>query len=138
LHHRHEWRPLFYLRAEYNWVKNMINKGHRVFFLCSNNTPTDVWATSFYKKMGVKAKTNVKCAETSELLVFGDMVVQIYIPPEIGSSLHNAFMKAKSMEEIDVPSLIKNVFEKKIEIRVVINKDINLAEQIVSQTVSKF
>ena len=116
LHHNHEWRPLFYLRAEYNWVKKTIESGHRIFFLCSGSTPADIWATNFYRKMGVNAKTGAKCAETCEIVIFGDTVVQIFVPPEISSRLHSAFEKAKGVRDIDIPSLINNVFEKKLDI----------------------
>ena len=138
LHHNHEWRPLFYLRAEYNWVKNTIESGHRIFFLCSGSTPADIWATNFYRKMGVNAKTGVKCAETCEIVIFGDVVIQVFVPPEISSRLHASFEKSKGIREMDIPSLISNVFEKKIDIKVVINKDKALADQIIQQTVSKF
>ena len=138
MHHNHEWRPLFYMRAEYNWITNLKDKGHDIVFLCSNSTPTDIWATNFYKKMGVKAKTGARCAETSDLLVFGDMVIQIFIPPELSSNLNNSFSKAKSVSDIDVPLLINKVFEKKVDIKVVINKDLKLAKQIISNTLSKF
>ncbi len=138
LHHNHEWRPLFYLRAEYNWVKKAIESGHRIFFLCSGSTAADSWATSFYRKMGVKAKTGVKCAETCEIVVFGDIVVQIFVPPEIGSRLHNSFEKAKGISDLEIPGLIANVFEKKIDLKVVINKDKALADQIAGQTISRF
>ena len=138
VHHNHEWRPLFYMRAEYNWMKKLIEKGHRVYFLCADSTASDNWAASFYKKMGVKMKTNAKCSETCELMVFGDMVVQIYIPPELQKNLDNAFKKSKSVSDVDVPWLISNVFEKKTDIKVVINKDAKIAEQIIGQTVARF
>jgi len=138
VHHNHEWRPLFYMRAEYNWIKKLIEKGHRAFFLCAESTPSDSWASLFYKKMGAKMKTNVRCAETCEIVVFGDTVVQVYIPPELQKNLHQAFQKAKSVSEIDIPWLISNVFEKKTDIKVVINKDAKIAEQIINQTVAKF
>jgi len=138
VHHNHEWRPLFYMRAEYNWIKKMIESGNKVFFLCSNSTATDNWSMGFYKKMGVKAKTGVKCAETCELVVFGDMVIQIFIPPELSAKLHSAFEKSKTVSEIDIPWLIGNVFEKKIDIKIVVNKDKSLAEQIIHQTEARF
>ncbi|MBW3022934.1 hypothetical protein KY308_02435, partial [Candidatus Woesearchaeota archaeon] len=138
VHHNHEWRPVFYMRAEYNWMKKLADKGHKAYFLCANSTPADSWAASFYRKMGVKMKTNVKCAETCEIVVIGDKVVQIYVPTELQKNLDLAFKKAKSVSEVDVPWLISNVFEKKTDIKVVINKDAKIAEQIISQTVSKF
>lgn len=42
------------------------------------------------------------------------------------------------MNEIDYAMLIKNIFEKEAEIKVVINKDKTLASQIKKQTLAKF
>src|SRR3989338_533868 len=138
VHHNHEWRPLFYMRAEYNWIKKLISRQNKVYFLCANSTATDSWSAAFYRKMGVKMKTNVRCAETCEIVVFGDTIVQIYVPPELQKSLHQVFNKAKNVADIDVRWLISNVFEKKTDIKVVVNKDAKIAEQIINQTVSRF
>ncbi|MFH1248961.1 MAG: hypothetical protein V1660_02310 [archaeon] len=137
-HHSHEWRPIFYLRAEYNWMRQLAKMGHKVFTLCSGDCAIDRWASKFYNKLGGNVKLGVRCAETSEIMVFGDLVIQIYIPLELKNKLDNAFAKAIGVDEIDCNSMIKEIFEKDAQIKVVINKDKVLASQISRQTLSKF
>lgn len=138
VHHAHEWRPVFYLRAEYNWIKQLRKLGHKVFTLCSGNSEIDKWSAQFYRSIGGNIRLEEKYAETSEIMVFSDLVIQIYIPLELRESLDKEFKKIKSIEEVNYASLIKNIFEKETEIKVVINKDKNLASQIKKQTLARF
>ncbi|MFH0831467.1 MAG: hypothetical protein V1886_01200 [archaeon] len=138
VHHSHEWLPLFYLRAEYNWVKQLNKLGHRIFTLCSGNSVIDRWAADFYRSIGGNIQLGEKCAETCEIMVFSDLVIQLYIPLELGESLDKEFRKINRIENVNYASLIKNVFEKETEIKVVVNKDKNLASQIKKQTLAKF
>lgn len=137
-HHCHEWRPLFYLRAEYNWVKKLRKLGHKTYTLCAGNQFTDKWSKNFYEKAGAKIKLNAKISETSDTLIFGDLVIQIYIPLELKQALKKELKKIKSLEDIKPVKLISNIFEKKSQIKVIINKDEKLAEELKNQTLSKF
>jgi hypothetical protein len=137
-HHYHEWRPMFYLRAEYNWVRNLIDKGHRVYTLCSGESVLDIWAAKFYNSIGGKVKIGQRVAEPADVIVFGDMVIQAYIPSELKEALDRELRKIKRVEELDSDYLIKNVFEKESTIKVIINHDRNLAKQIRDQILKKF
>lgn len=138
VHHAHEWRPLFYLRAEYNWIKQLSKFGHRVFTLCSENSEVDKWSAEFYGSIGGNIKLGERCAETCEMVVFSDLIIQVYIPLELRDELDRELRKMKSIKEVNCASLIKNIFEKETEIKVVINRDKNLASQLKKQTLSKF
>lgn len=138
VHHNHEWRPLFYLRAEYNWVKRVKELGHKTYILCSNNTLTDKWCADFYKSIGCSIKLNVNCTSTCESMIFGDVVIQVYLPSEIKKCLKKQFSKLKEINKINQKLLIESIFEKKTEIKVIINKDPELAEQIKRETLSYF
>lgn len=137
-HHAHEWRPIFYLRAEYNWITQMMKKGHKFYTLCSGNSEIDRWSASFYKSMGLKIKLNEKSAESSELLSFSDYAIQIYLPLELKQALDSEFKKAKEIKDLDLKKLIKEIFEKPSEIKVIINKDKKLSSEIQKQIISKF
>lgn len=137
-HHDHEWRPLFYLRAEYNWIKKLQELGHKTFILCSGNYPIDKWAAQIYKSFGAKVKLSAKCADTNEVMIFSDLVIQIYIPEDLKMQLRALWKTIKHPDQLDIEFLIKNVFEKKAELKVVINKDVRIANQIKAQTLKYF
>jgi len=138
IHHNQEWRPLFYLRAEYNWIRKLGELGHKTYILCAGNTLVDKWCANFYKSLGCSIKLNINCASTCETVVFGDILIQIYIPNEIKKGMQKYFSKIKGMEKINQKLLIDNIFEKKTDIKVIINKDAELAEQIKKDTLSHF
>ncbi len=133
VHHNHEWRPLFYLRAEYNWQKKLDGLGHRTYVLCRGNSESDRKSAEFYKGLGCKIKTNVNCASTNELMVFDDFVIQVFLPHEIKARMDELLVGV-----VDHALLIKEIFEKKAEIQVIINKDRNIAEQIRKETLGYF
>jgi hypothetical protein len=138
VHHTHEWRPLFYLRAEYNWINKLKESGHKTYVLCAGNTPVDKWCADFYKSIGCNIKLNVNCASICELMVFGDIVIQVYLPSGIKKYLEKQFSKINDMGKVNQKLLIENVFEKKTDIKMIINKDAELAEQIKKETIGYF
>lgn len=137
-HHNYEWRPLFYLRAEYNWANQMSELGNKSYILCANKTVVDKWCAYFYKSLGVNIKIGVNCASTCEIIILGDMVIQIYLPKQIKDEFDKNFKNLSSFDKLNIPSLIKNLFEKECDIQIVVNKDSKIAEQIRESTLSHF
>ncbi len=137
VYHHHEWRPIFYLRAEYNWINEMNSLGHGLFVLCSGNKSLDKWAANFYKSIHVKLKLGYNFKEPFELLVFGDLIVQVYIPFELQAKLDKIF-NSQNLDELNHKKIIKEIFEKETEIKVIINKDKKLAREIKNQTLNEF
>lgn len=137
-HHSHEWRPLFYLRAEYNWIRKLIGLGHKTYVLCAGNTLIDKWCADFYKSIGCNVKLNVNCASTCELMVFGDEVIQVYLPSDIRVEMDKEFASMKDMGRLGQKALIEKIFEKKTDIKVIIQTDSEIAEQIRKETVKQF
>ncbi len=126
-----EWRPIFYLRSEYNYYKRLMAKGHKFYFLCSGKSETEKLCKTFYQSIGVKFKLiNEKFSNDS--LVFGDYFISIYIPEELKKKME------QMLEKRDIMKLIKEVMEFKSSIKVIITKDASLASEIKKQTVKKF
>src|SRR4030043_224159 len=138
VHHAHEWRPLFYLRAEYNWIRKLVGLGHKTYVLCAGNSLIDKWCSDFYKSIGCHIKLNVNCASTCELMVFGDMVIQVYLPSIIREEMEKEFSMIKELNRIDQKGLVESIFEKKTDIKVIINNDKDIAEQIRKESLRHF
>ena len=130
-HTNSEWRPIFYLRSEYNYYRRLKERGHKFYFLCSGNSYMEKLCADFYKLIGVNYKiTNDKF--TNDVLVFGDYFISIFIPEEFKDNMR------KILQKKDVMDLLQKVLESKSSIRVVITKDASLASEIKKQTISKF
>lgn len=130
-HLNNEWRPIFYLRAEYNYYLRLKKKGHRIYFICAGNSPLDKSSARFYRSIGVNYK--IKEGESSnDTLVFGDFFIQIFIPEEIKKNIKRFLDKQDSL------NLLTQALAKKTSIRIVINKDPSLAQEIKKQTIAQF
>ena len=125
-----EWKSLFYLRAEYNYYARLLEKGHKIYFLSSGKSYLEELSKKFYKSIGVKFKFS-NFNQSHDIIAFLDYFIQIFIPEEIRLLLRN------QLQNKDIMGLFKTL-NKKSSIKLIINKDSSLAEEIKNQVISKF
>lgn len=128
-----EWKPIFYLRAEYNYYKKLSQNGHKCYFLCAGKSYLEELSRTFYKKIGVKVKTTEN-KNPQDIIIFGDYYIQIFIPEELRSKMKSY------LEKKDIIQLLEKVLEEKTasSIKVLINKDLALAKELKKQFINKF
>jgi hypothetical protein len=131
LQESNEWKPMFYLRAEYNYYARLQEKGHKFYFLCSSSTQIEQKFAQFYKKIGINFKFTKEKFSTDNL-IFSDYFIQIFIPEELKKKMENLLEKNDSL------TILKEVLSKKSSIRIVITKDKNLAKDLKNQFQKKF
>ncbi len=137
-HHRHEWRPLFYMRAEYNWIRKINEIKHDYYILCFGKTPIDKFCERFYKRTDANIRVGVNVASTCELVVIDDLVVEVYLPFTITKAMDKEFARVKDISGIRPSYMIREIFEKVDDIQVVIKRDNNIAKQIKEMTLNYF
>lgn len=125
-----EWRPAFYLRAEYNYYKRLIQRKHKFYFMCSGNSEKEKIAAKFYKSIGVNFKF-VKERFPNDVLIFGDYLINIFIPETFAIKIRN-FLKKGSIVDVS------KILEKKISVKVIISKDKVLSRALKKQCVRNF
>jgi len=135
---RHTWWVFAYPDEEYELNKAIKDVGATVYMLCKGNTPLDREAASFYRKMGVPFKYGVNCAENSDILVFGDNVMQVIHPPYIKEEIEKIYSNVKRSSKVDLPHFIRNILTKKIKLQIIINKNEDLAEQLRRNVLAHF
>lgn len=127
----HEWKSIYYLRAEYNYYKKLQEKGHKFYYQYVGNSELEKKSKVFYKKIGLNIK-DLKENISNDTLVFGDYFIQIFVPGDLKNKMN------EYLEKLDTLNLLKNVLEKPSLIKVIINKDQNLTNEIKNQIVKKF
>ncbi len=137
-HHKHEWRPIYYLRAEYNWLKKLLESRHNYYILCAGNTVVDKHCAKFYKSMDANIRLNANCASTCELAIIDDLVIEIYIPSTITEAMDKEFSKVKEVGQLKIAEMTKNIFEKEEDIQVIIRRDKNISKQVQEYTLGFF
>ncbi|NPE26409.1 hypothetical protein HNV12_00190 [Methanococcoides sp. SA1] len=126
----HEWKPIFYLRAEYNYYTRLLNKNHKIFFLTKGNSKKEQEIKKFYKSLGIKFKTT-KNAPLSDIISFSDYLIQIFIPESLKSKIKIQLEKNQLME-------LRKTLSENSSIKMIINKDKALAEETQKQILKKF
>ncbi len=126
----HEWRPLLYMRAEYNLFKKLKEQGYKIYMLCEGSQSLDRWSASFYASLGCMYKTGAKSPSLTELYIFDDYVVQVYLPEEMKENMDILLRKTRDIASFPNKEFIENVLARETKIEVVINKNAKLADEL--------
>jgi len=126
-----QWKPLFYYRAEYNFYKKMQQKGHKFYFLCHGKSAPEKQSKEFYSSIGINVK-NIENPFPAETITFNNYFIQVFIPEEIKSSLK------KYLKSNDRLALLEKALDKKSKIKIIINRDKDLVEEVKKQIISQF
>jgi len=127
----HEWRPMLYLRTEYNYYRRLKKRNHKFYFICAGTSEIEKLCADFYRKIGLNFKFT-KEPFPNDTLVFGEYCIHIFVPEDKKDEM------ALCLKKKDVISLLSEVLEAKSNIRVVINRDHSLASEIRKQTINRF
>lgn len=126
-----EWRTLYYLRAEYNYYKKLMQRRHKFYFINSGNSRIEKQAKEFYELIGVNYKL-INQKQPNDTLIFQNFFIQIFIPEKLKTKIKTYLKQNKIME------LLTEVLEAKSNIKVVINKDKDLANDVRKQIIKSF
>jgi hypothetical protein len=127
-----EWRPLFYLRAEYNYFKKLMKQGHKFYFLYENDSPLEEIAKKFYKYIGVKLKTG-KQEIVTDTIILEDYFIQIFVPESLRVKIRKCLEKKDTMKLLEILNK-----PKESSIKVIINKDNSLAKELKKKLLKNF
>ncbi len=134
----HSWTPLFFSKEGYSKMVNLAQKTN-LFVLIKEDNLLDRWCKERLKQFNQKNfKLGVKDMNIPEFLVYEDYVFQVFYPKKIIEEVNKEFNKIKKVEDIDIDKLYTKVFEKKVGIPVIINKNSILAEQLKEKVKSYF
>lgn len=124
------WKVLFYYRAEYNYYTKLMLLGHKFYFLIGGESSIENSSKEFYKKIGIKIK-KTKGDTSTDLIVFQDYYIQIFLPKKIKEKIENLLKKENQFE------LLK-VLDEEVEAKIIIHRDKNLAQGIMEKLKKKF
>lgn len=72
------------------------------------------------------------------MLVYKDFIVQVFYPPEIRLMLDKFYTSNDNLENIDLDTFFKTVFEKKTKIPVLISRNRVVADELLLLIKSNF
>ena len=134
----HSWTPLFFSKEGYEKMRNLVENTD-LFVLIKGNSALDRWCGQILKKFNQNNfKLNVKNMNIPEFLVYEDYIFQVFYPKGIIEKVNKEFKKIKKIEDLNIDKIFVEIFEKKVGIPVVVNKNALLAEQLKQKIKSYF
>ena len=88
--------------------------------------------------MGKNCKTNVKINMDCDVKIHGDYIAQIYLPEKLKREFDSIYKETTQVETIQYAKLLSHVMDQKNEIRVVIQKNPEMAEHLRKMVKGKF
>jgi|SRR3989344_1223202 len=137
LHWCHFWVPLFFSISEYRKIAELLPK-YDLYAISRGDTKIDRWCGKFWGGKGTNHKTGVDCAHIADLIIYKDMVIQVFYPQEIRKELDSFYSKNSSPEDLDAYKLFENIFQKPTKINITITQNPELAEQLKEETLNYF
>jgi hypothetical protein len=129
----HLWVPLFFSKETYKEMKDLILASN-YYCVCPADTPIDRWCEKFWHKEGAREKIGVKGISGIDMLVFRDVIVQVFYPPEIKVAIDKVYSSTKDPIKLDINEFFKTVFERKTKIPVLIIRNEMVAKELFEQT----
>ena len=134
----HSWIPLFFSKEGYSKMKSLAENTD-LYILIKGNTVLDNWCGQILKKFNQNNfKSGINDLNMPEFIVYQDYIFQVFYPKKIIKEVNKEFNKIKSVEDLDVDKLFTNIFEKKVGIPVIANKNKVVAEQLKNKVKSYF
>jgi len=134
IQYRHSWWPLVYAKGDY--IVDIKSAPNKLYGLCRGDTPTDKWCADFYRKIGMKVKTGVDLSSSNS--VFGDITVEVFVPPSISKQIDKIFKSVKDPADFDTYSFIQNILKKKVDIYAIVIKSKTISERVRERVLERF
>ncbi len=132
--HFYFWCPLLFSKKEYDQMKN-IASNNKCYMVGNQQTALDLWIAAFYKELGWKIKTGVKCANPAfDTVVHGDTILQIFFEEELRQEMEKKLSSIKNISETSLHTVFAEVCNRKTKIVVLVHKNAKVAEEIHKQT----
>ncbi len=124
-HWGHTWWPLFASRKEYSILKKIPNP-KQLYITCNSDGVVARWCKKIYENIGININVGICIEDNFDFMIYGNMVIQMYLPYELRNEINNAF-SVNSIHDIDVDKIFTNIFEKETKINLIIIKNNDVA-----------
>ncbi len=135
----HFWFVVVSLAQETALVKEILEKGVKIYYLCKRDTELDRWTIKHYQDIGI----NCKFMQSKDfplgytIGVYDELVMCVTHPPEIASALDKFFQEHKSVEKADLTKLFE-IVKMPCEMKLTVIKDSVLANTVRENILKNF
>jgi len=137
----HAWTPLFFSKEGYEKIVGLAQKA-KSYVLIKGETPLDKWCELTCQRCAPNGaysfRTGIKDLNVADFFVFEDYIFQAFYPKKIVDLADKEFKKIKKIEDLNIDRIFTEIFEKKVGIPVIVNKNSVLAQQLKQKVKSYF
>tara|TARA_Y100000031_G_scaffold155014_1_gene204428 strand:+ start:536 stop:2098 length:1563 start_codon:yes stop_codon:yes gene_type:complete len=130
--------PIIYIERTFHLMNKIKKTKTSCYIITQGNTTIDKWCKKFYSQDYVHIKLGVPLQNESETYVFGDVILQIFIPKKTRDFLDDSYSAAGSIKNIDIQALHKKFYHQKTDVRAVLMKNNEIAKQIRARILDQF
>ncbi|MBN2126918.1 MAG: hypothetical protein JW703_00835 [Candidatus Diapherotrites archaeon] len=137
LHWNHFWIPLFFSVKEYFMMKSFFSL-YSKYAITPSNTVVDNWCAEYWKGHGLKTKLGVPLPLGRDLVICGDIIMEVIYPKKLVKKIDVFFKKVKNINELNINQLFEEIFLMPVKIPVIVTKNPELAEKLKKETMELF
>ena len=136
-HIQHIKRPIFQTEQAYETLRIFKKTKFQKYVLVRGNNLIDRWCVDFYQGV-FNYILGVDAAKDYETHVLGDTITQLYIPSEISRKIDFVYNNTKRIEDVKIPKVYSDIYERKCKVQLLIYKNPEIAEQLRQKTLTHF
>ena len=139
--YEHMRTPIVYLEKSLDLISASSKLKNTSRIVISNNSPIDKWCASFYvQASGVKARLGVTIpgTENCEIMIFDDVVIQLYLHQKIRKYIDDIYTKTKSIDHVNTKEFYERVYKTKLPSKMVVFRNSLIATTLRNQVLSNF
>jgi phosphoserine phosphatase len=130
--------PLVSSERALNLLNTAKKANSEAYVIVSGNTPLDEWCADYYRNNLISVQTGVPCAEKCDVMILGDVVTQLYMPPRLQKYTDQIYHTIRDRSAINDQEFYRIVYNTKAEVKFVVIKNPAIAEQLRQQVLSNF
>ena len=128
---------LTYPESEYAELERIKEKKVKHFFINHGDSLLDRYAKKFYNNANIPFKIKKEGVDC-DIGVFGDTIMQVYLPQFIKEKIEEIYKKCKNPSEVNIPDFIKNILNKEVTIQLVLTNNKEIADQLKQNVLNEF
>jgi len=125
-------------KSQQGQFKKILQMHPNTYFVCRGNTFADKMLAKFYESNGSKVKLGIDCANICDTMAGGGFVIQIFFSKTLKEELDSIYENISDINSENLAKLYNHIFDKKVEVRVIIKKDFTIATEIIEGIKKRF
>ncbi len=133
----HPWPITHISKNQYEKFKQFHSDGSH-YLACKGNSIMDKTLLEMWKSVGRKVKPRAECSKNCDILVYGDFVIQLFLPSSTKKSLNRIFDSFDKVNPKKFSELYRIFYDNCEPVNVLITRNPDLSSQLKNEVLMEF